>query len=287
MAKLISSRGSICNPGTELLCTPNTAVHSTAAVASDTWAVRNQPVAHMHTGTGSMLTTGASMPSSGPQISSICGSLGAAVSQNMGGGMRQTLHVGGPPPPPLREEMDVISTPISETSVLFSIRRSAVRRPSHGGSQTPADSIEGDWAGQVFHHDSTCAATASSCEDYVKYNPQAFADAYWTINSLRVYSENGLAQRVVSPRDNTPEFVSPLAVSTPGISTSPSLPFAPEAVVPETTPIDSVFNTSLPARHGHSHGDHGSLGGSKHSPKRKRNHRAARHLKHHMSRIYR
>ncbi|KDQ61179.1 glycoside hydrolase family 16 protein [Jaapia argillacea MUCL 33604] len=43
----------------------------------------------------------------------------------------------------------------------------------------------GDWAGSVWPM-SGCAA--GSCEDYVNDNPKAFANAYWEVNSVRVYT---------------------------------------------------------------------------------------------------
>ncbi|KAI4154747.1 MAG: hypothetical protein LQ340_001462 [Diploschistes diacapsis] len=50
----------------------------------------------------------------------------------------------------------------------------------------------GQWAGQqdVWSADSTCAAKAGTCADYVKSNPSAFADAYWAVNSVRVWQDS-------------------------------------------------------------------------------------------------
>lgn len=45
----------------------------------------------------------------------------------------------------------------------------------------------GDWAGQVWSQDATCAPLASTCQAFVQNNPGAFNKAYWEINSLRVY----------------------------------------------------------------------------------------------------
>lgn len=45
----------------------------------------------------------------------------------------------------------------------------------------------GDWAGRVWGSNSECSAHGPSCNDYVAANPQAFAEAYWSINSLKVY----------------------------------------------------------------------------------------------------
>ncbi|GES60321.1 endo-1,3(4)-beta-glucanase [Aspergillus terreus] len=46
----------------------------------------------------------------------------------------------------------------------------------------------GDWAGAVWGSTS-CASKASSCDNYVANNPSAFRDAYWSINSLKVYQQ--------------------------------------------------------------------------------------------------
>lgn len=51
----------------------------------------------------------------------------------------------------------------------------------------------GSWAGQadVWAADSTCSALASDCNSYVAANPSAFTDAYWLVNSVKVYQDNG------------------------------------------------------------------------------------------------
>lgn len=43
----------------------------------------------------------------------------------------------------------------------------------------------GDWAGSTFPQ--TCTG-ATSCVDYVKYNPSDFQEAYWLLNYVRVYN---------------------------------------------------------------------------------------------------
>lgn len=45
----------------------------------------------------------------------------------------------------------------------------------------------GDWAGNVWNSDPVCSSKASTCQSFVQNNPSAFADAYWTVNSLKVY----------------------------------------------------------------------------------------------------
>ena len=46
----------------------------------------------------------------------------------------------------------------------------------------------GDWAGAVWSSDSTCSSKAATCQDYVKNHPEGFKEAYWRVNSLKVYS---------------------------------------------------------------------------------------------------
>jgi hypothetical protein len=46
----------------------------------------------------------------------------------------------------------------------------------------------GVWAGKVWAQ-SDCAHLASTCEEYVENNPQAFVDAYWAIRGLVVYEK--------------------------------------------------------------------------------------------------
>ncbi|MCJ1283511.1 hypothetical protein MMC26_002841 [Xylographa opegraphella] len=44
----------------------------------------------------------------------------------------------------------------------------------------------GSWAGAVWGQ-SYCATVDASCSDYVAKNPQAYADGYWLVNSVKVY----------------------------------------------------------------------------------------------------
>lgn len=46
----------------------------------------------------------------------------------------------------------------------------------------------GDWAGQVWSSDSQCSSKASTCQSYVQNHPEGFDEAYWRVNSLKVYS---------------------------------------------------------------------------------------------------
>lgn len=46
----------------------------------------------------------------------------------------------------------------------------------------------GEWAGQsAIWGSGTCASLAPTCNEYVAHNPEAFVDAFWLINSVKVY----------------------------------------------------------------------------------------------------
>ncbi|KAK8139638.1 Endo-1-3(4)-beta-glucanase [Apiospora sp. TS-2023a] len=49
----------------------------------------------------------------------------------------------------------------------------------------------GDWAGKVWSQDPVCSKLAPTCQQYVAQNPAAFKDAYWLINSVKVFSQGG------------------------------------------------------------------------------------------------
>ncbi|KAL5338546.1 concanavalin A-like lectin/glucanase domain-containing protein [Aspergillus crustosus] len=52
----------------------------------------------------------------------------------------------------------------------------------------------GDWAGNVWGSDGTCSPLGT-CVDYVSNNPGQFGEAFWDINSLRVYHDGGSSKR--------------------------------------------------------------------------------------------
>ena len=43
------------------------------------------------------------------------------------------------------------------------------------------------WAGNEFNEYSECKNTGLNCVDYVSQNPNDFIDAYWLINSIKIY----------------------------------------------------------------------------------------------------
>ena len=50
----------------------------------------------------------------------------------------------------------------------------------------------GDWAGapSVWNSDPTCAPLADTCEDYVTNTPEAFTEAYWVVEGLKVFQDD-------------------------------------------------------------------------------------------------
>lgn len=48
----------------------------------------------------------------------------------------------------------------------------------------------GDWAGNTWNS-SSCASLAPTCEEYVSNFPAAFKEAYWAVNTLQVFQDDG------------------------------------------------------------------------------------------------
>lgn len=93
----------------------------------------------------------------------------------------------------------------------------------------------GDWAGNVFSQDSTCSALgASSCQDYVQNNPEAFKESYWAINSLKVYEQGDSTSTTSIAQDTSSSQAISVAQPTPSSSTFP---------VPETTSSSALISS--------------------------------------------
>lgn len=98
----------------------------------------------------------------------------------------------------------------------------------------------GDWAGGVWSQDSTCASQANTCQDYVMNNPSAYTEAYWTVNSLKVYTTDG---QTSSPAPapvaaEGPKVSSPVPVQAPPAPTpkEETPPPAPAPAAPKPSP---------------------------------------------------
>ena len=91
----------------------------------------------------------------------------------------------------------------------------------------------GDWAGNVWNSDPVCSSKAATCQAYVQNNPADFADAFWSINSLKVYQSNGASTPAVS--------ASASAGVIPSISVpAPIGPSQPGAPIPNPTSFATV-----------------------------------------------
>ncbi len=57
----------------------------------------------------------------------------------------------------------------------------------------------GDWAGNVWSQNTQCVALATTCDAYVGANPSAFSQAFWLINSVKVYQDSSSSKRDIVP----------------------------------------------------------------------------------------
>jgi hypothetical protein len=96
----------------------------------------------------------------------------------------------------------------------------------------------GAWAGASnVWDDSSCGKKAKTCEEYVRDNPEAFTEAYWEINGLKVYQDDGKPAASPSSPAVTPKS-SKIPVPAPSAATS-GYPVAP--------PVSSQVVPSLPS----------------------------------------
>ncbi|KAK5058730.1 hypothetical protein LTR84_010994 [Exophiala bonariae] len=84
----------------------------------------------------------------------------------------------------------------------------------------------GDWAANVWTTDPVCSSKAPTCQSFVQNNPSAFKDAFWSINSLKVYQSPDAGNFPHSPDPNQgPTATSwgpPITAATAGPYPAPS-----------------------------------------------------------------
>nr|POF07875.1 endo-1,3(4)-beta-glucanase [Quercus suber] len=100
----------------------------------------------------------------------------------------------------------------------------------------------GDWAGAVWGNFATCAVKASTCNDFVENNPSAFADAYWSVNSLKVYSSDGSVGAEPSIAPTSSSATSKVTSTTANIIGQSNV--APVPTTETTQPTFPVINES-------------------------------------------
>ncbi|KAF2467436.1 uncharacterized protein BDR25DRAFT_335881 [Lindgomyces ingoldianus] len=98
----------------------------------------------------------------------------------------------------------------------------------------------GDWAGQVWSSGS-CASKADTCNAFVQNNPSAFANAYWTINALKVYQDNGNGP---APSGPVSSVVPPVSSIVPPVS---SVIPPVSSIIPPVSSIIPPVSSDLPS----------------------------------------
>ena len=130
----------------------------------------------------------------------------------------------------------------------------------------------GSWAGTAWSSDPVCGPKAATCQDYVQNNPTAFTEAYWTINSLKVYTQASSSAAAVAAVEHdapgpsstsavaavTQATTTPVPVAAP--SPSQSTP-APSGAVAVGSPADggAVSETPVTDNEGVSVGSNGQI----------------------------
>ncbi|EAW14286.1 putative GPI anchored endo-1,3(4)-beta-glucanase [Aspergillus clavatus NRRL 1] len=104
----------------------------------------------------------------------------------------------------------------------------------------------GDWAGNVFGESGCPLSDASSpmrsCVDYVAQNPAAFKEAYWEINSIKIYQLGAAPAPATVASPNTASEVHSASELAPATQTEkPTVPTAAETtVVPPASQTSTV-----------------------------------------------
>ncbi len=89
----------------------------------------------------------------------------------------------------------------------------------------------GDWAGATWSG-SSCSSKADTCNNFVANNPSAFQDAYWSVNGLKVYSNNGGSGSPSATAETAPPSSVPASHGQPTASAWG----APSAAPPSSAP---------------------------------------------------
>ena len=65
----------------------------------------------------------------------------------------------------------------------------------------------GQWAGEVWANDTSTSVLAPTCNEYVQNHPEAYVDAYWAINSLKVFTDASTGDQKVKIPTRTSDLV--------------------------------------------------------------------------------
>jgi hypothetical protein len=115
----------------------------------------------------------------------------------------------------------------------------------------------GDWAGNTWGDSCAAKTGVQTCNDYVRDNPEAFTNAFWTVNALKVYSNDGSASPQPSKTkdgnspSNTSESTdkptkSPESPDGPATTDAPVTTDSPEGPVTSDAPVASSSGFESP-----------------------------------------
>ena len=107
----------------------------------------------------------------------------------------------------------------------------------------------GDWAGEVWSQGG-CASKAATCEDFVANNGDAFSDAYWSINGLKVFQAGSSTQASPSvaappPASTTAPVTAPLSILSTAEAASSTTSTLSSVPAPPTSPTGFSTPTTL------------------------------------------
>jgi hypothetical protein len=85
----------------------------------------------------------------------------------------------------------------------------------------------GQWAGQdaVWKADAVCSQKAATCQDYVAGNPGDFANAFWEVNYVKVYQQDGgnIGQSPIPAPTPSSSMASPVPAPTETATLGPAV----------------------------------------------------------------
>ncbi|MCJ1361263.1 hypothetical protein MMC16_000361 [Acarospora aff. strigata] len=106
----------------------------------------------------------------------------------------------------------------------------------------------GDWAGNVWNSGS-CASRAPTCNSFVQNNPGAFAESFWSVNSLKVYQFSaGVNWESITESSSVAEpIASSVVVSASSSSSSSSIAAEPLTSAVQASPSPTAADTTITA----------------------------------------
>lgn len=102
----------------------------------------------------------------------------------------------------------------------------------------------GDWAGNTWSS-SSCASKAPTCNDYVRDNPEAFTNAFWTVNALKVYQQGEAPAQPEQPVDQPAPTDAPIEQPAP-TDVPIEQPAPTDAPIEQPAPTDAPIEQPAP-----------------------------------------